>query len=162
MTERLFTVETTEELAALASDRSTGTQGAIAEHRAILELLNRGYRVARPVVDDHGVDLIVYGNAKSVTIQVKSTKGLQPSTGRAVFNLSTCRNSGGYNDRSRADVWLFHLLDADLWWVVPKEVIAELGARTVTTTITPGAPRRRPAALDGWLDRWHLLEELLV
>src|SRR3990172_7695085 len=70
--------------------RWTTSIGALAEIRLIAELLGRGHRVAQPVSDDDGVDLIV--NYRTC-VQVKScARPREP--GSYHFNVVRYRKNG--------------------------------------------------------------------
>lgn len=135
--------------------------GAKAVHLAIAELLRRGHRVAVPVVDDDGVDLVV---DYRVTVQVKSA------------SLRVARPVLGYSypafkwflgtKRRTADVFLLHAAgdERDRWFVVRGDVV-----RMVKSTVTiydgmspPGGSGRQ--TLGGMClageAHWELFDEL--
>ena len=152
--EPLFAVPDPGDDEAPADEVSSSAVGQIAEYRAVAELLARGHRVARPVVDDDGVDLIVdYGT----TVQVKSTSGWDAAKGRFRFHT---RSGSGIRQQYRAgavkvgvpanvDVLLCHSLAEGLWWVMPAEALE----RRSNANVVPGN------RLDHYRDNWRLFEE---
>lgn len=131
-------------------------------HLAIAELLKRGHKVAVPVVDDDGVDLVVDYHVK---VQVKSAN-TSVSTG-TVWRFGI---GGGYY-RKNGELISYRGTDPDIlmayahpihtWWICPFQwlydtglmrregvVSVSLGARNGTR----GAPISRAC-----LNAWHLL-----
>ena len=99
--------------------------GMAAETLLISELLERGHKVAVPVIDDDGVDLIVNYTLK---IQVKST-AIRNSAGALKVELcrSCYRNAGGEaRDRSikaHVDILAVFARDHREWWFVPRHAL---------------------------------------
>ena len=129
---------------------SSSAHGKIAEHLAIVELTRRGHRIALPVTDDDGVDLIV---DYRTTVQVKNA------------NRTVARPNGyeytGYtwsNNRARwnADVFLLHAYEdsSSRWWVVPTSVLVELGAKS-SLNLRNGS-RGIGGAIAAHEDRWDI------
>lgn len=81
--------------------------GVAAEHAAIARLLDLGHKVAVPVTDDDGVDLIV--NYRW-TVQVKSA-AKRNVAGSLVVNLQTTRSAERrqrpHGVRDHVDIFLF-------------------------------------------------------
>jgi hypothetical protein len=132
----------------------TGEQGVLL---AVAELLERGMNPYRPVIDDHGVDLMLGDGTR---IQVKSahlsrSKRAMESRTR-IYEFSCCENvyipgSGrrlGLSWQRRmfspeCDFLLLVGLDERRFWIVPA---AYVDARK-NTTITLG-PKAMPSALE--------------
>lgn len=125
----------------------TAAVGAAAEFEAISLLLRRGHKVAVPVVDDDGVDLIV---DYRVTVQVKST-AMRSSRGLPILGAarhvrrhrgeaSTWRVIG-----SHVDVVLVSVRDVG-WYVIPRDVI---GARR-NVSLGP--------SMDPWREAWDVFD----
>lgn len=51
---------------------STIRKGTIGELQVAVDLLGKGYQVYKPVVDDFGIDLLVYSHGVANTIQVRA------------------------------------------------------------------------------------------
>jgi hypothetical protein len=126
------------------------TRGEIGEQGVslvIAELLARGFKPYRPVVDDHGVDLMLSDGTR---IQVKSAnlsvmwagnrktgksgptgnKGYQFSLQRTVFGTKEKLQSVGityeYRDMSKDSDYLILVgLDERRFWIVPTGIISE-------------------------------------
>lgn len=97
------------------------TIGAASEHLAIARLLELGHRVAVPVVDDDGVDLIV--NYR-VTVQVKSSQLHDRGDGFFCYRFWVTPERGSEHPRTRdlhVDVFLLHGRETNEWWVVAGE-----------------------------------------
>lgn len=151
-----------------ANGRNTTLIGAISEHAAITRLLSFGHKVAVPVVDDDGVDLIV--NYRH-TVNVKSARRPhRQSAGYSntyVFNLTTweyrreaIRNVEGrarqIKRRSFETVrfLICHGVADDAWWIVP---VAQLpSSRLLSLSMAPvHAPKSGELSLK-YRDAWHL------
>jgi len=112
-------------------------------------LLRRGHKVAVPVVDDDGVDLIV---DYAWTVQVKSRQRMPP--GRTphltLAQTGTRRNLAGVARTRRSavrphvDVFAIWVESAG-WWVIPREAMSEW-------SITLGPQ------FDCYRDGWDLFE----
>lgn len=129
--------------------RDTGAYGAVAEQLAIAELLRRGHKVAVPVVDDDGVDLVVN---YSVRVQVKSAhrKRLEtvPGYGYQTYSWNSKR---GW---CLADVFLLYGRSPDVgdrWWVVPQAVVA---SASTMVNLYEGSSRGISAALASYEGAW--------
>lgn len=140
-------------------DVSLLARGTIAEHLAIAELLRRGHRVAVPVVDDDGVDLLVDYRIK---VQVKSSAALSAERRRGsgsvgprrlskryvTFHVSRCRATGA----KPYDVDVFLLFDSRnterIFYVIPASEIR----RKRTLELTP--------KYQAWADAWHVFGEV--
>lgn len=97
---------------------SCSAVGLLGEQLAIVELMRRGHKVAVPIVDDDGVDLVVNYRLR---VQVKSS-GLQrvePKRGYVYYQYAWSQLN---RSRGKCDFFLLHALavdGADRWWVVP-------------------------------------------
>ncbi len=138
----------------LVSSRETATAyGAVAEHLAIAKLLRRGHKVAIPVTDDDGVDLVV---DYSIRVQVKNAHRRKFSPNGVTYDKFawSCKSAW-----SRADVFLLHGLEPNgdsRWFVVPSDVIAGHG-RTLLfyeakVAAYPDSMNARIASLEGAWD----------
>lgn len=133
-----------------AGDVSTSALGGASELLVAMRLLEAGRSVARPLVDDAGVDLVVFAPPPCLTVQVKTAHSSSFASYRA----------GGYSYRAfvfhaqrgwRADFVVFHGRAAeDAWWVVPS---GEIRTRGVTIT----AEGRRVSKWDQYRDAWWQL-----
>ena len=130
---------------------SSGAIGAVSEHLVVARLLDLGRRVAIPVVDDDGVDLVV---DYRTTVQVKSSVCGAGETYRFAF---TTRRP------NRADVFVLHGRDPEAWWIVPGDVIRSYGgAAAISIALNPcAAPRRKHRFTECWeyRDAWHVFDE---
>jgi PD-(D/E)XK endonuclease len=101
--------------------------GKAAEMDAIGRLLRLGHRVAVPVCDDDGVDLVV---DYRVTVQVKSTGCFAGPHGYPMVSLQKGRRGqrsrGGSVVRSHVDVFAVYAVDVG-WWVIPREAMPRTG-----------------------------------
>lgn len=136
-------------------------RGCVAEHRAIVALLERGHKVAVPVVDDDGVDLIV---DYRLTVQVKSTSLAGPTwqfaLGGGYYGADGIR---AYRQPPDAHIALCFAETIQTWWVVPMRWLREAGLRSTTMGFSLAWPVRRRtqyAALSSTCrEAWHLLDE---
>lgn len=129
--------------------------GAAVEHAVIGRLLEAGRKVAVPVVDDDGVDLVV---DYAVKVQVKSCAGLRSRSDGNVkweFDGRTPGRDGRSHDgnagRRRvvvADVFVFFAREERIWWVVPAAEVR--GSRF---KITPGGANDAR-----WRDAWNVFD----
>lgn len=132
-------------VASLKAD--TSAYGALAEHLAITELLRRGHKVAVPVVDDDGVDLVVN---YSVRVQVKNAhrRAVEVQPGY-VYDKFGWRSKHRW---AEADVFLLHGYEGGLsrWWVVPAAAL--LGHAESLMLYVGGKGGRQTIALfeDAW------------
>ena len=150
--DRLFAVpkNVTETAFAPGHSRWSASIGAIGEARLVAELLWRGHKVARPVSDDDGVDLVV--NYRT-TVQVKTCARPRKVHGKSQFphyhfNLSR-------PDRwlaSHIDVIALHAVDAGYWWLLPRHVIG-----TQKGIQVPVAAGKSFAAQ--WREAWDVFDQ---
>lgn len=137
--------------------------GCAAEHRAIAELLERGHQVAKPVVDNDGVDLVVDYRIK---VQIKSSTYLRPPPppgervprralvgceGYVLFNLGRPRNSHTGDQKNRhADVFLLYdgRFSERQFYVVPA---TEISGAAKNLQLSPKYQMFREA--------WHVFAE---
>lgn len=125
------------------------TIGTISEMRLIAELLSRGFKVAKPIVDD-GVDLIV--NYK-ICLQVKSLS--KPGNSKSyAFKIRNAWNTskGSIDFAPEVDILVLHAIDINGWWLIPLEEVEE--AKTICIT-----PEYTKNVYNKWRDAWFLLEE---
>ncbi len=133
-----------------------GANGVASEHEVIARLLRSGHKVAVPVVDDDGVDLIV--NYRT-TVQVKMSGLFQvtqgPNPERYHYNIFKSP-SKTWN----ADVFAFHGVgaEADTWWVIPAAVIRASGHKSAYNLRPPSAFDASPRFHE-WIDAWHVFDE---
>lgn len=127
--------------------------GKIAELRAIDELIRRGHKVAIPVVDDDGVDLVV---DYRTTVQVKTSHRRLMETAPG-YSYGAFSWGSGRNREFRADIYLLHAAGAtgDRWWVVPADVLRGRCAGQINMYLE--SKRGLSATLREFEDRWDLL-----
>jgi hypothetical protein len=132
-----------------APSQFTRAAGASSEMLVVSRLLLLGHRVALPVLDDDGVDLIV---DHRTTVQVKSAA--QVRHGGYLF----CGGHGLPLLRSHVDVVVLHGREGDHWWVVPTSVLRNAGVgKTVRIPIPGMDPSRQPRFAE-WLDAWPVFD----
>lgn len=127
--------------------------GALSELRAAELLIERGHRVAKPIVDDFGVDLIVDYDRKPITVQVKATR--TNATARRV-NSSPIWQFRPLTVAPTAAIVMFHVRPIDAWWIVPaEEIVLGKSIRMIERRLRA---TRSDAAhdFDPWRDRWDL------
>lgn len=134
------------------------TLGSLGEVKAIAALIARGYKVAKPVVDDDGVDLIV---GYHITVQIKTSANARSGHDDGAFTFRVGRRSKaetrpgrGAEKHSRiaahVDVVMLHALAEDLWWIVPARIVREF---------TGHMRFRNGAVLDRqWRDAWSVFD----
>lgn len=146
---------------------TTTLRGALSEMRAIQVLLERGFKVAIPVVDDDGVDMVV--NYRR-TVQVKSSArmghaGRFPSWHFGFTASWNYRKDGSRSYRPQsatADFWVCHAVPVDAWWIVPREALLETGFRVkpgsaFSLSTEPTNQRKYGALSARCRDAWELL-----
>ncbi len=132
---------------------SSSAHGALAEQLAIVELLRRGHRVAVPVVDDDGVDLVVnYHLRVQVKNAMRKTQNLGPG---GTYPYEGFKWSSQYA-WSEADIFILHGEEAagSRWFIVPAFAITGHG-KTLSMYDAPSAhaaSAARTVALHE--DRW--------
>lgn len=134
----------------LTIPRATAHLGAVSEHLVIAKLLALGHRVAIPVVDDDGVDLVVDYRR---TVQVKSSMAANVHNGHRFHVFTDPKN------RWKADYFVFHGRGElpDTFWVVPGGVLREENVgQSVSLHPDKGGRSSRFAR---YIDAWHLLED---
>jgi hypothetical protein len=106
-------------------------QGQAAVYRVVSELILRGFNVALPCVDDHGVDIYADG----IRIQVKSaysrfnhvyTQGaywFKLTHGAIVTGGNTIRKRGGRQFSAQCDFVIFMGIDEQRFWIVPAAML---------------------------------------
>lgn len=147
---------------------TTSHRGAVSEYLAIAKLLELGHRVAVPVVDDAGVDLIV---DYRTTVQVKMrTEATEPGGNSFPFPLGRgrYRRDGEYvrglkGGGNQADILLCHAVAPDAWWVIPWAWLFESGWTTDTLgfglTLEPTRASKYGALSQRTREAWHLFGE---
>jgi len=121
--------------------------GKMAEMLLVVELLKRGHKIALPLVDDDGVDVVVnYRKA----VQVKSVG--RPLPGQAFHFLTLRKMNVGNGERRKmalaehVDVLAVYAHDACAWWHIPA---AEITGRK---NLTLGPKQAQ------WRDAWHVYD----
>lgn len=128
-------------------DRAAAAFGASVEHEVISILLRQGHKVAVPVVDDDGVDLIV---DYRTTVQVKGKRddGRRDYPRFTMVQTNVRRNMAGESRprrsavRSHVDVFVFFVEGAG-WWIVPRDQLTPW-----SVTLGPEYAR--------WRGAWHV------
>jgi hypothetical protein len=124
--------------------------GIAAESILIGHLLELGHRVAVPVTDDDGVDLIVNYTTK---VQVKSSasRNADGSLGVSLTNRRSSERRGrGRHIRAHVDVLAIYARDARAWWFIPQaELAAFKGSRLRLAEFGPRS---------AWHEAWHVFD----
>lgn len=162
MHERLFDIPADVEDSDLARDDvaiTSSSFGAIAEQEAIVELVKRGHRVAVPVVDDHGVDLVV--NYRT-PVQVKATT-TRMGSGHVMVSLFSGKESGEKVPglRQHVDALIVRLPVEDAWFIFPRVVLEEVNAYRKTGLafhLNPHGTRGISRMLASYRDRWDVFD----
>lgn len=136
---------------ASAPPQLTRAAGASSEMLVVSRLLLLGHRVALPVLDDDGVDLVV--NHRT-TVQVKSAANVRH--GGYLF----CGGHGLPLLRDHVDVVVLHGREGDHWWVIPTAVLRNAGVGKTVRIPVPGVDPRRPPRFAEWLDAWAAFDRL--
>lgn len=132
-----------------------GAIGRASEFEVIARLLRSGHKVAVPVVDDDGVDLVV--NYRT-TVQVKMSGVFQvaqgPNPEKYQYNIFKSP-SKTWN----ADVFIFHGVGplGDTWWVIPAGVLADYGHSSSQSLRPPTVANPTPRWHE-WIDAWHVFD----
>jgi hypothetical protein len=123
---------------------SSRRAGCVAELLATAELLQRGHKVAVPVVDDDGIDLVVDYRWR---VQVKSST--QRTRDNCIrFTLSSRGRTNATALYSKVDIWLLFSWSDRAFYVVPADEIR--GRTNVDMT-------RKYLA---WFEAWHVFSDL--
>ena len=139
------------------SSRPNLTIGALSELRAAELLIERGHRVAKPIVDDFGIDLIVdYHRGSAITVQVRCS--------RAKANLKYTHSSNpvwrfrAFERSIAADIVMFHVRPLGAWWIAPRDVVPM--RKVITCMEKRVRTLRRDATydMDPWRERWDLFD----
>lgn len=153
---RLFDMQDQSGLAPVLAINSAMMAGRAIEFKTIWKLLEQGHKIAVPVVDDHGIDLVV--NYRT-TVQVKgrSTRTNRNSYSFNVGKQPTRGGAAGYP----ADVYIFHGVQDEAWWVVPKAALAATGRHngSVNICLDSSGPRKRWNGLMQWRDAWSVFDD---
>jgi hypothetical protein len=141
-------------------------RGKLSELRAILRLLDLGRKVAVPVVDDDGVDLVVDYRHR---VQVKSAgRASWPNgntytfAGGGTWYLADGTRKHGGLALSEPDFLLCHAVPIDTWWVVPLPWLREVGFHAGSKLALSLRVSRKPLRPDlhrlsaECLEAWHL------
>jgi hypothetical protein len=139
---------------------SSSMLGGMAELEAVLALARRGHKVARPVVDDDGIDLIV---DYRICVQVKSSSGGQEGAVYS-FSFGSGRDRRAYARGQRADIRADFVLcfasDIAVWWVVPRAWLYEAGyessRRGFSLSANPNLQTKYGGLAVRCREAWHL------
>lgn len=127
---------------------ATASLGGAAEMLLVARLLKDGRKVAKPIVDDDGVDLVVDYN---LTLQVKSAV-YRGKDGRIEVRLGSSQMSGGRQGLAdHVDVLVVHAWDSGTWWLIPH---AAMGRDTKSVNLYEGSTR----GLSAWREAWHVFD----
>jgi len=130
--------------------------GAISELQVACRLLELGHKLAKPLFDDDGVDLIA--NYRT-TVQVKGSRNGTSTNGGPKFHIFTTK-------WKFADLFVFHGISIDTapddFWIVPGRVVEdELSSQKRDTdcalALRRGA-RGRSERWEQYIDAWHLFD----
>lgn len=150
--ERLFDLPAVEPHSKPESEaRRWQALGVAAELVLTARLLELGHKVAKPVTDDDGVDLIV---DYSMLVQIKST-GQRTVHGDARVLLESCRASERKYGRGmrnyvdeHVDVLAVYARDTRAWWFIPRDHVQTNGMILLVSE-HPGDP---------WFDAWWVFD----
>lgn len=119
--------------------------GRAAEFLAMAELLERGHKVAQPIVDDDGVDIVVnYGTR----VQVKASS--QTENGHLVVSLRGWKGTRRDARYAHVDVWMFFDRVTRVFFVIPAGAMPPVTGRvTLTQKYHP------------WREAWHVFDDAL-
>jgi hypothetical protein len=131
--------------------KTASSYGKHAEHLAIAELLKRGHRVAVPVVDDDGVDIVVNYRTR---VQVKSSNRstLEPVSGYSYGRLAWS------SKRVWTEADIFLLYGNSRWWVVPASVLSGCGRTFSIYTEGTRQKNSRMATVAEYEDAWDVFD----
>jgi hypothetical protein len=145
---------------------SSSHKGALSEFAAIVELMRRGHKIAVPLVDDDGVDLIVDYHVK---VQVKSSAAPLRKGESWQFGFTRGRyladGSRIYEQhRLGADVLICHAVPIDAWWIIPIERLREFGfgvemKHAISLSANPLINSRYAALATECRDAWDVFEK---
>lgn len=125
--------------------------GSATEHLTIAKLLELGYRVAVPVVDDDGVDLVVNYHFR---VQVKCSRlhDMQPGA----YPYWTFKSPTGW----RADVYIFRGVSEpiDRWWITPHATLEANGLPSTVTVHPFRGCGKWGSLLAGFENAWHVFD----
>lgn len=97
-------------------------KGMIVEQSLILELLKRGYKVSKPVIDNYSYDILVDSGTKISKVQVKSTstnyKGYK--SGVTAYAILLAQGSKGKTKYplEEVDIFACYIEPCDLWYFI--------------------------------------------
>lgn len=115
--------------------------------------MQAGYKVAVPVCDDDGVDLIV--NYRT-TVQVKK---MRPNGTAGGFKVKLMDRRARLQTVYRADVFALYAEPLDSWWLIPSQVLNDLRGFRYELTLSPDPQKRsKNAPLSAWRDAWSVFE----
>lgn len=162
MTEKLFDLGPLQSEDPQAHAIESTRLGALSEHLAIAKLLELGHKVAVPVADDDGVDLII---DYSIKAQVKARS--KPLSNTYAFSHNRTKSTIDGLTRSRqkpltADFWICHGVLHNAWWIVPHEWLIEAGFPIAGTggfslSLTNAYQSKYASISRRCRDAWHLL-----
>lgn len=139
----------------------TSAAGRACELLVAARLLELGHKVAVPIVDDDGIDLIV--NYRT-TVQVKSSRlvDVAPASLRGRYRYFVFKSiRWAWN----ADVFVFRGVEPgqrDAWWIVPSSVLRDTGVKGAISLLPPGTSSGKfgkwSPAFAPYVDRWELFD----
>lgn len=124
--------------------------GLAAEHRVISELLLRGFNPCINIHDE-GIDLMLT-NGKS--IQVKAAHRVN-ANGRG-YKFDVCRSQKVGFKKLKTDIYIFWLIDDDIFLIIPKSNMNIGGCINLITKYTGGYSQPKSNLLS-FKDKWNLL-----
>lgn len=96
-------------------------KGFLSENKVAHELMARNFEVYKPIIDIHGCDFVICKNNSFLKIQVRGASESKNNT-----YLFSC-NHGSYGnipyEEGMLDFFIFHLRDADIFYIIPFEDI---------------------------------------
>jgi len=133
--------------------------GAIGVQRVAAKLLEQGFLVCTPVIDE-GYDLITDWRGKLKRVQVKTTSGASDTKTRNKLKflavkgpgygygalLKTCKKKVIYN-KTDCDIFIFYHIPQDAVFVIPRAKL-------------PKTKSIYFAANSGWRDNWDVLRNI--
>jgi len=130
----------------------------VAEHAVLTKLLQRGYRVLRPVGDRLPYDLAIEHGGKLLRIQVKAawydrTKDLYVVDARRTRTNRRVMRRARYQVQD-FDVAIAYLVDRDVCYVMPVDVFVAHGSGL--SFVESDKRQRRPRTAR-YCERWDLL-----
>ena len=127
------------------------TLGGVAELKAMQDLITKGFKVSRPVIDTYEYDLLSDWNGTLKRIQVKCTDTL--SDGRrykfeAVNGIARTPYEAG-----TIDYLMCYVIGLDLWYVIPHSIVTSKKITVYPQNLTS------KAKYEIYKNRWELLKQ---